>query len=135
MAENGKRRFDLVTWGALAVLTELYFAFTLTLSVMALLRILLVSIAAIFAVAGFYRTTAIKTFGSRSMQNHKVKDFRFIICVLLICTAGLITADFAPHRAVFIPCLFMALFAPIVLIPIHNKRTVVFPSNAKPTAP
>jgi hypothetical protein len=56
------------------------------------------------------------------VQNHKVRIFRFLIWALLMGIAGLITARFEPHKAVFVPGLFLVLFVPMVLIPLHNKR-------------
>jgi hypothetical protein len=56
------------------------------------------------------------------MPNHKVRIFRFCIWVLLMCVAGSITGLLAPHKFLFVPPLFLALFVPMVLIPIHRKR-------------
>jgi hypothetical protein len=56
------------------------------------------------------------------VQNPKVSIFRFFIWVISMCTAALIIADFELHKAVFVPCLSMALFVPMVLVPIHKKR-------------
>jgi hypothetical protein len=56
------------------------------------------------------------------MPNPKVRIFRFLIWALLMCIACLITADFQPHTVVFVAGLFLVLFVPMVLIPIHNKR-------------
>jgi hypothetical protein len=58
MTESGRLRFDLYSWGALTVLlvgTGAYFAFHLAWNLI-LLSFLLVSIGAVSAVAGFYRT-------------------------------------------------------------------------------
>jgi len=50
--------------------------------------------------------------------------------MLLMCVASLITAGFAPRKVVFVPCVFMALFVPMVLIPIHHKRQGEQPHHA-----
>jgi membrane protein implicated in regulation of membrane protease activity len=58
MQESSRLRFDLCYWGTLAVLsigTGVYFAFHLAWNLI-LVSFLLVCIAAISAVAGFYRT-------------------------------------------------------------------------------
>jgi hypothetical protein len=39
-----------------------------------------------------------------------------------MCVAGGIIANFEPHKVVFVPCLFMVLFVPMVLIPVNRKR-------------
>lgn len=62
------------------------------------------------------------------MPNPKVRISRFVIWAISMCIATLIFADFEPHNA--IPCLFMALFVPIVLIPIHKKRQGEQPDHA-----
>ena len=36
--------------------------------------------------------------------------------------AGLITANFEPHKVALVPGVFLVLFVPIVLLPIHDKR-------------
>lgn len=41
---------------------------------------------------------------------------------LLMCMAGLITANFEPHKVALVPGVFLVLFVPIVLLPIHDKR-------------
>ena len=64
------------------------------------------------------------------MQNPKVRILRFLIWALLMCIACLITADFEPHTVVFVPGLFLVLFAPMVLILIHNKRQGEQPDHA-----
>ncbi len=129
MTQSSRLRFDLYSWGALAVLlggAGVYFSFHLAWSLI-LLSFLLVYFGAISSVAGFYRTRQELRFRSiplvsHSLQNPKVRMFRCIMWVLLMCTADLITAHFAPHRVVFVPVLFMVLFVPVVLIPIHHKR-------------
>jgi hypothetical protein len=73
------------------------------------------------------RSLCWKTLRSRpleidSMQNPKVMIFRLLIWALLMCLASLITADFEPHKVVFIRGLFLVLFVPMVLIPIHHKQ-------------
>jgi membrane protein implicated in regulation of membrane protease activity len=58
MQESSRLRFDLCYWGTLAVLsigTGVYFVFHLAWNLI-LVSFLLVCIAAISAVAGFYRT-------------------------------------------------------------------------------
>jgi hypothetical protein len=56
-------------------------------------------------------------------STHSTKRFiRFAIWLLLMLTACLVTGAFAPHRTVFVPCLFMVFFAPMVLLPIHSKK-------------
>jgi hypothetical protein len=54
---------------------------------------------------------------------HSLARFvRFAVWMLLMLTACLITADFAPHRTALVPCLFMALFVPMVLLPLKSKK-------------
>jgi hypothetical protein len=128
MTESNRLRFDLYFWGALTVVlvgTGVYFSFHLAWNLI-VLSFLLVYFGAISAVAGFYRTWRKSRFGSRplvndSVQNPKVRVYRFIMWALLMCIAGLITAHFAPHKVVFVPGLFLVLFVPMVLIPTHNS--------------
>ena len=137
MTESSRLRFDLYSWGALTVLlggTGVYFSFHLAWNLI-LLSFLLVYFGAISGVAGFYRTWQKSRFGSRllvnhSVQNTKVRIFRFIMWALLMCIAGLITAHFAPQSVVFVPGLFLVLFVPLVLIQIHNKRQGEQPEHA-----
>jgi hypothetical protein len=104
-----------------------YFAFHLAWN-LTLVSFLLVYFGAIAALAGFYRTWRKSAFGSAppvdndSMQNAKVRIFRFIIWALLMCVACLIAADLKLHTVVFVPALFLVLFVPMVLIPTHRKR-------------
>jgi hypothetical protein len=136
MTESSRLRFDLFFWGSLTALligTEVYFALHLAWNLM-LVSFLLVYFGAISALAGFYRTWRKSAFGSPpvdndSVQNPKVRTFRFIIWALLMCVAGLITADFAPHKVVFVPGLFLVLFVPVVPIPIHHKRQGEHPDH------
>jgi hypothetical protein len=129
MTESSRLRFDLYSWGTLTALligTEVYFAFHLAWNLM-LVSFLLVYFGAISALAGFYRTWRKSAFGSPpvdndSVQNSKVRIFRFIVWALLMCIAGSIAAHFAPDKVTFVPGLFLVLFVPIVLIPIRNKR-------------
>jgi hypothetical protein len=64
------------------------------------------------------------------VQNPKVMIFRLLIWALLMCMASLIAADFEPHKVVFVPGLFLVLFVPIVLIPIHHKQQGEQPNHA-----
>lgn len=133
--ESSRLRFDLFYWGSLTALligTGVYFALHLAWNLM-LVSFLLVYFGAISALAGFYRTWRKSAFGSPafgslpvdsdSVQNPKVRIFRFIVWALLMCVAGLITAHFAPHKVFFVPGLFLVLFVPVVLIPLHNQRS------------
>ena len=129
MTESGRLRFDLYSWGALTVLlvgTGVYFALHLAWNLI-LVSFLLVCIGSISAVGGFYRTWRKSPFGSQtvdndSVRNRKVRIVRFINWGVLMCAACLITTGFAPNKVVFVPCVFMVLFVPMVLVPIRNKR-------------
>ena len=59
----------------------------------------------------------------QSATHSMARFVRFAVWVLLMLTACLVTEAFAPHRRVLVPCLFMALFVPMVLLPIHSKKT------------
>jgi hypothetical protein len=48
---------------------------------------------------------------------------RFAVWVLLMLTACLIADAFAPPRVVLVPCLFMVLFVPVVLLPMHSNKS------------
>jgi hypothetical protein len=50
-----------------------------------------------------------------------VRFLRFSVWTLLMLTACLITLDFAPHRVSIVPCLFLPLFVPMVLLPMRRK--------------
>ena len=50
-----------------------------------------------------------------------VRFLRFSVWVLLMLTVCLITLDFAPHRVVLVPCHFLPLFVPMVLLPMRRK--------------
>jgi hypothetical protein len=128
VTESSRLRFDLYSWGILTVLliaTGVYFAFNLAWN-LTLVSFLLVGIGAFSAVAGFCRTWRKSPFGSSpvgndSLPNPKVRIFRCIVWVLLMCIAGSITALFAPNKAIFVPSLFLVLFVPMVLLPIRNS--------------
>ena len=129
MTESSRLRFDLYSWGILVVLligTGVYFGFHLGWNLI-LVSFLLACIGAFSAVAGFYRTWRKSPFGSPpvgndSLPNPKVRIFRCIVWVLLMCIAGSITALFAPHKAIFVPSLFLVLFVPMVLLPINSGK-------------
>jgi hypothetical protein len=58
----------------------------------------------------------------QSATHSMARFVRFAVWVLLMLAACLITADLAPHRTALVPCLFMVLFVPMVLLPINSKR-------------
>jgi hypothetical protein len=58
----------------------------------------------------------------QSATHSMARFVRFAVWVLLMLTACLIANAFAPHRTAIVPCLFMALFVPMVLLPINSKK-------------
>lgn len=63
------------------------------------------------------------------MENHEVRIFRFCIWVFLMCVVGSITGLVAPHKFLFVPAVFMLLFVPMVLMPVHRRRRGEQPSD------
>jgi hypothetical protein len=53
----------------------------------------------------------------------KIRFLRFAVWVLLAFSAALLTMEIAPRRTVFVPCLFLPLMVPMVLMPFEKKAT------------
>ena len=58
----------------------------------------------------------------QNITHSKLRFFRFAAWALLMFIAFLLTVDFAPHRAIFVPCLFLPLMVPMVLFPIRTGQ-------------
>lgn len=52
---------------------------------------------------------------------HWVRFLRFAVLGVLMLAAFLITLEIAPKRVVLVPCIFLALFVPIVLLPMRKR--------------
>lgn len=46
---------------------------------------------------------------------------RFIIWAILMCVTSSIVGWYHPHKVVFVPCVFLAIMVPMVLLPMENK--------------
>jgi hypothetical protein len=53
----------------------------------------------------------------------QVRFLRFAVWALLMLSASLFTSNVAPRRTVFVPCLFLPLMVPMVLMPFGKKET------------
>jgi hypothetical protein len=59
------------------------------------------------------------------MQNKRavrIRLIRFIAWALAMFGASLLMNIYAPQRMVFVPCFFMAIMMPAVLLPLKPKR-------------
>jgi hypothetical protein len=52
----------------------------------------------------------------------KIRFVRFAVWALLTLSACLFTMNVAPQRTVFVPCLFLPLMVPMVLMPFGQKK-------------
>jgi hypothetical protein len=52
----------------------------------------------------------------------KLRLLRFSIWAVLMCVTGCIVGWYYPRKAFFVPCIFLALIAPMVLAPMKNKQ-------------
>ena len=53
------------------------------------------------------------------------RGLRFMLWAVLMAATGWVTLNFAPHRVVLVPCVFMVLFVPMVLLPLRGNRNAV----------
>jgi len=58
----------------------------------------------------------------QSQSLYPMRFFRFCVWALLMLVAVLVTVHFAPRKALFVPCVFIALMVPMVLLPLEPKR-------------
>ena len=68
------------------------------------------------------------------MQSPKVRILRLLLWAMPMCMAGLITAGFEPQNVVFVPCVFLALFVPMVLLALRHTPQMEKP-NPSETSP
>jgi hypothetical protein len=52
----------------------------------------------------------------------ETRFLRFAVWALLTFSAFLIIEIVAPHRAIFVPCLFVPLMVPMVLMPFRKSQ-------------
>jgi hypothetical protein len=45
---------------------------------------------------------------------------RLILWALAMCVSGLIVANYSPRRAMFVPCFFLIIMVPAVLLPLDK---------------
>jgi uncharacterized MnhB-related membrane protein len=58
----------------------------------------------------------------QSASHSKTRIIRFAIWALLMLTAFLITEAFKPQKAIIVPCVFVAFYVPMVLLPLRTKK-------------
>jgi hypothetical protein len=56
----------------------------------------------------------------RALTSTEVRVVRFCLWTLLMLAACQITAHFAPRRVRFVPCVFLPLMIPMVLMPLRK---------------
>jgi len=51
----------------------------------------------------------------------RLRLLRFVIWAILMCVTASIVGWYNPRKAVLVPCVFIALMVPMVLLPMENK--------------
>jgi hypothetical protein len=52
----------------------------------------------------------------------RIRLLRFIAWALAMVATSLVMNNFAPQRVIFVPCFFMVMMVPAVLLPLESKR-------------
>jgi hypothetical protein len=58
----------------------------------------------------------------QSASHSTTRMIRFAIWALMMFTAFLVTEEFKPQKAIIVPCVFVAFFVPMVLLPLQTKK-------------
>lgn len=51
----------------------------------------------------------------------KLRLLRLLIWTILMCVAATVVGWYHPRQAFFVPCIFLVVMVPMVLLPMKNK--------------